>query len=54
MVERQGQELNGADFSKMIDNGLVDQLVCEKYFESVFGVSIRDEQQRRQAMAFGR
>jgi ABC-type nitrate/sulfonate/bicarbonate transport system substrate-binding protein len=54
VVERQGQELKGADFSKMIDNSLVDQLVKEKYFESVFGPTIRDEQQRKQAMAFGR
>lgn len=54
VVERQGQELKGADFSKMIDNSLVDQLVKEKYFESVFGASIRDEQQGKQAMAFGR
>ena len=54
VVERQGQELKGADFSKMIDNSLVDQLVKEKYFEAVFGAGIRDEQQRRQAMAFGR
>ena len=53
VVERQGQELKGADFSKMIDNSLVDQLVKEKYFEAVFGAAIRDEQQRRQAMAFG-
>ncbi len=54
VVERQGQELKGADFSKMIDNSLVDQLVKEKYFEAVFGAAIRDEQQRRQAMAYGR
>jgi len=33
---------------------LVDQLVKEKYFEAVFGASIRNEQQRKQAMAFGR
>ena len=33
VIERQGQELKGADFSKMIDNSLVDQLVKEKYFE---------------------
>ncbi|MGH7887454.1 MAG: ABC transporter substrate-binding protein, partial [Candidatus Binatia bacterium] len=54
VLERQGQELKGADFTRMIDNSLVDQLVREKYFENLFGVSIRDEQQRRQAMAFGR
>jgi hypothetical protein len=33
---------------------VVDQLVKEKYFESVFGPPIRKEQQRRQAQAFGR
>jgi ABC-type nitrate/sulfonate/bicarbonate transport system substrate-binding protein len=54
VVERQGQDLKGADLNKMIDNSLVDQLVREKYFESVFGASIRDEQQRKQAQAFGR
>ena len=53
VIERQGQELKGVDFTKMIDNSLVDQLVKEKYFEAIFGPSIRDEQQRKQAMAFG-
>jgi ABC-type nitrate/sulfonate/bicarbonate transport system substrate-binding protein len=54
VLERQGQELRGVDPAKIIDNSLVDQLVNEKYFESVFGPSIRDEQQRRQAQAFGK
>jgi len=54
VIERQGQDLKGADFAKMIDNSLVDQLVKEKYFEAVFGAAIRDEQQRKQALAFGR
>ena len=54
VIERQGADLKGADFSKIIDNSLVDQLVREKYFENVFGPAIRDEQQRRQAQAFGR
>jgi ABC-type nitrate/sulfonate/bicarbonate transport system substrate-binding protein len=53
VIERQGADLKGSDLSKMIDNSLVDQLVKEKYFETVFGPSIRDEQQRRQAQAFG-
>jgi hypothetical protein len=53
-VERQSQELKGVDLSKAIDNSLVDQLVKEKYFETVFGPLIRDEQQRKQALAFGR
>jgi hypothetical protein len=38
----------------MIDNSLVDQLVQEKFFENTFGASIREEQQRKQAQAFGR
>lgn len=54
VVERQGAELKGADLTRMIDNSLVDLLVKEKYFESVFGPRIRDEQQRRQAMAHGK
>jgi ABC-type nitrate/sulfonate/bicarbonate transport system substrate-binding protein len=54
VLERQSQELKGVDLSKAIDNSLVDQLVKEKYFETVFGPSIRDEQQRKQAQAFGR
>jgi ABC-type nitrate/sulfonate/bicarbonate transport system substrate-binding protein len=54
VMERQGAELKGAELAKMIDNSLIDQLVAEKYFEKVFGASIRDEQQRRQAQAFRR
>jgi ABC-type nitrate/sulfonate/bicarbonate transport system substrate-binding protein len=54
VAERQSQELKGADLSKMIDNSLVDQLVQEKFFENTFGASIREEQQRKQAQAFGR
>jgi ABC-type nitrate/sulfonate/bicarbonate transport system substrate-binding protein len=53
VVERQAQELKGVDLSKVIDNSLVDHLVKEKYFETVFGPSIRDEQQRKQSQAFG-
>jgi len=53
-LERQSQELKGADLTKVVDNSVVDQLVKEKYFESVFGSSIREEQQRKQAQAFGR
>jgi len=54
VAERQAQELKGVDLSKVIDNSLVDQLTKEKYFETVFGPSIRDEQQHKQAQAFGR
>ena len=54
VVERQGADLKGAELSRMIDNSLVDQLVREKFFETVFGPGIRDEQQRRQATALGK
>ena len=54
VVERQSRELKGVDLSKSIDNSLVDQLVREKFFETIFGPSIREEQQRKQAQAFGR
>jgi ABC-type nitrate/sulfonate/bicarbonate transport system substrate-binding protein len=54
VVERQGAELKGVNLVRMIDNSLVDQLVREKYFESVFGAAIHGEQQRKQAQAFGR
>jgi len=53
VMERQGAELRGAELPKIIDNSLVDQLVRERYFENVFGVSIRNEQQRRYGQAFG-
>lgn len=54
VVERQIQDLKNANLARIIDNRLVDQLVKEKYFESVFGPPIREEQQRKQAQAFGR
>jgi ABC-type nitrate/sulfonate/bicarbonate transport system substrate-binding protein len=54
VVERQGQELKGVDMTKLIDNSLVDQLVRERYFEAVFGPSIRDEIARKQSLAFGK
>ena len=52
VVERQGAELKGVDLGRMIDNSLIDQLVAEKYFERLFGASIRQEQQRKQAQSF--
>jgi len=54
VVERQSQELKGVDIARIFDHSVVDQLVREKYFESVFGPAIRDEQQRKQALAYGR
>jgi ABC-type nitrate/sulfonate/bicarbonate transport system substrate-binding protein len=54
VVERQGPQLMQADLSKAIDNSIIDQLVKERFFENLFGVSIREEQQLKQAKAFGR
>lgn len=57
VVERQRQEqpyLKDFDFSKSVDNSLVDQLVREGFFERVFGPGIREEQQKKQALAYGR
>ena len=56
-VERQGQaqpQLKQFDFARVIDNGVVERLVKEGYFEALFGPSIRELQQKRQAQAFGR
>lgn len=57
VVERQSQDqpyLRQTDFSRVINNGIVDRLVREGFFENLFGPSIREEQQRKQAAAFGR
>ena len=57
VIERQRQEqpyLKDFDFSKSVDNGLVDQLVREGFFERLFGPAIREEQRKKQALAYGR
>jgi ABC-type nitrate/sulfonate/bicarbonate transport system substrate-binding protein len=57
VIERQRQEqpyLKDFDFSKSVDNSLVDQLVKEGFFERVFGPAIREEQQKKQALSYGR
>jgi ABC-type nitrate/sulfonate/bicarbonate transport system substrate-binding protein len=56
-VERQSQvqpQLKQFEFGKVVDNSVVDRLVKEGFFEEVFGPSIRELQQKRQAQAFGR
>jgi ABC-type nitrate/sulfonate/bicarbonate transport system substrate-binding protein len=57
VVERQRQDqpyLKDFDFGKSIDNGPVDQLVREGFFERLFGPAIKQEQQKKQALAYGR
>jgi ABC-type nitrate/sulfonate/bicarbonate transport system substrate-binding protein len=55
VIERQRQDqpyLKDFDFSKSVDNSLVDQLVREGFFERLFGPGIKQEQQKKQALAF--
>jgi ABC-type nitrate/sulfonate/bicarbonate transport system substrate-binding protein len=57
VIERQRQEqpyLRDFDFSKSVDNSLVEQLVREGFFERLFGPEIREEQKKKQALAFAR
>jgi hypothetical protein len=37
-----------------VDNSLVDHLVKDGFFERLFGPAIREEQQKKQALAYGR
>jgi len=55
VVERQSPaqpQLKQFDFSKVIDNSIVDRHVKEGFFQQLFGPSIRELQQKRQAQAF--
>jgi ABC-type nitrate/sulfonate/bicarbonate transport system substrate-binding protein len=57
VIERQRQEqpyLRDYDFSKSVDNSLVEQLAREGFFERLFGPEIREEQRKKQALAYGR
>ncbi|HJU60691.1 MAG TPA: ABC transporter substrate-binding protein [Candidatus Binatia bacterium] len=57
VIERQRQEqpyLKDFDFSKSVDNSLVEQLAREGFFERLFGPEIREEQRKKQALAYGR
>ena len=50
--ERLGEQLRSFDFRKVIDNGLVDRLVQDGFFEQLFGPGIKAEEQRKRAQAF--
>lgn len=54
-LERQAAvqpEIKQFDFSKAIDNSIVERLVKEGFFQQVFGPGIKELEQRRQAQAF--
>jgi ABC-type nitrate/sulfonate/bicarbonate transport system substrate-binding protein len=45
-------QMKAYDFHKVIDNSTVDRLVKEKYFETLFGASIKAEEDRKAKLAF--
>jgi ABC-type nitrate/sulfonate/bicarbonate transport system substrate-binding protein len=54
-IERQAAaqpEIRHYDFSKVIDNGIVQRLVKEGFFQQIFGPAVKELQQKRQAQAF--
>ena len=50
--EKSGEQLKKFDFRTVIDNSLVDRLVKEGYFESVFGPGVKAEEERKAKTAF--
>ena len=47
-----GARLKAYDFSKVIDNSVVERLVREHFFEDLFGPSIKAEEENRAKLAF--
>jgi hypothetical protein len=57
VIERQRQDqpyLKDFDFSKSVDNSLVDQLVRDGFFERLFTPAIKEEQQKKQTLSYGK
>jgi ABC-type nitrate/sulfonate/bicarbonate transport system substrate-binding protein len=50
--EQLGAQLRAFDFHKVIDNGMVDRLVKEGFFEQLFGPGIKAEEQSKAKLAF--
>ena len=51
---RVAADMKAFDFRKVVDNGTIDRLVKEGYFEKLYGPGIKDEEQRRAKIAFTR
>jgi hypothetical protein len=49
---RIASDLKAFDFRKVIDNSVVARLVKEGYFQSVFGPSVKAEEQKKASEAF--
>jgi ABC-type nitrate/sulfonate/bicarbonate transport system substrate-binding protein len=45
-------QMKAYDFRKVIDNSTVDRLVKEKFFETLFGATIKAEEDRKAKLAF--
>jgi hypothetical protein len=43
--------MKGVDYRRVIDNGYVDRLVREGFFEKLFGASVKAEQDRKSKAA---
>ena len=50
--EQLGAQLRAFDFSKVTGNGVVDKLVKEGFFESLFGAGIKEEEAGKAKLAF--
>jgi ABC-type nitrate/sulfonate/bicarbonate transport system substrate-binding protein len=50
--EQAAAQMKRFDFRAVIDEGIVDRLVREGYFEKVFGAQIKDEEARKAKLAF--
>jgi ABC-type nitrate/sulfonate/bicarbonate transport system substrate-binding protein len=50
--EQLGAQLRAFDFRKVIDNGMVDRLVKEGFFEQLFGPAIKAEEESKAKLAF--
>jgi len=48
------EQMRAYDFKQVIDNSVVDRLVKEGFFVQLFGDSIKAEQERKAALAFGK
>src|SRR5262245_22542127 len=44
--------MKGVDYKKAVDNGPVDRLVKEGFFEKLFGPGVKAEQDRKAKLAF--
>lgn len=49
---RSGARMKSFNFRTIIDNGIVERLVREGYFEKLFGPAIKEEEERKSRQAF--